>query len=97
MVESAGDRLATVRDPQIAEFGRRGQAAAAAAAALAVVEASPRPWVPTGADGKRSGWYWRQAVRAGERLFGERLRFGPLTGSRRGVCSIHARSTGRRG
>jgi hypothetical protein len=28
-IESVGDRLATVRDPQIAELGRRGQAAAA--------------------------------------------------------------------
>jgi len=40
-MESTGDRLAAVRDPQIAELGRRGQAAAAAAAALAVVEPEP--------------------------------------------------------
>jgi hypothetical protein len=37
-MESVGDRLTAVRDPRIAELGRRGQAAAAAAAALAVVE-----------------------------------------------------------
>jgi hypothetical protein len=40
-MDSAGDRLAAVKNPRIAELGRRGQVAAASAA-LAVVEPEPR-------------------------------------------------------
>jgi Replication initiator protein A len=42
-MESTGDRLAAVKDPQIAELGRRGQAAAASAAAVALAVVEPEP------------------------------------------------------